>query len=61
MPKVGKMIDTPRGRGKVVQVNVITETVHVELENQLTVELSRDELAAVEEQSRRTKRRGRRR
>jgi cell fate regulator YaaT (PSP1 superfamily) len=61
MPKVGKVINTHHGRGKVVQVNVITETVQVELENQLTVELSREELSAVDEQSKPTKRRRRRR
>jgi cell fate regulator YaaT (PSP1 superfamily) len=44
LPRRGKMIDTPHGRGKVVQVNVIKEAVSVELESQVTVEVSRQEL-----------------
>ncbi len=44
LPKQGRIIDTPHGRGKVVQVNVITETVQVELESQSTVEVSHQEL-----------------
>jgi cell fate regulator YaaT (PSP1 superfamily) len=47
LPKPGKIIDTPHGRGKVVQVNVITETVQVELESQSTVEVSHQELEAM--------------
>jgi cell fate regulator YaaT (PSP1 superfamily) len=46
LPRQGKVIDTPHGRGKVVQVNVISETVQVELESQVTVEVSHQELAA---------------
>lgn len=45
LPKQGKVIDTPHGRGKVVQVHAITETVQVELENQVTVEVSHQDLA----------------
>jgi cell fate regulator YaaT (PSP1 superfamily) len=46
LPKKGKIIDTPRGRGKVIQVDVITETIRVLLENEVTVDLSQEELAA---------------
>jgi cell fate regulator YaaT (PSP1 superfamily) len=49
LPRRGKVIDTPHGRGKVVQVNVIAETVQVELESQVTVEVSQQELAAMSE------------
>lgn len=52
LPKRGKVIDTPHGRGKVVQVNVITETVQVELESQVTVEVSHQELAALDQRTR---------
>ena len=44
MPKPGAIIDTPHGRGKVVQVNVVKESVQVELESQVMVEVSQQEL-----------------
>ena len=44
LPKRGKVIDTPHGRGTVTQVDVIKETVYVELENEAIVEISNDEL-----------------
>jgi cell fate regulator YaaT (PSP1 superfamily) len=44
MPKLGAIIDTPSGRGKVVQVNVVKESVQVELESQVMVEVSNQEL-----------------
>jgi cell fate regulator YaaT (PSP1 superfamily) len=47
LPKRGAIIDTPLGRGKVVQVNVILETVEVEIENQANVEVSYEELASM--------------
>jgi cell fate regulator YaaT (PSP1 superfamily) len=63
LPRVGKVIDTPQGQGKVVAVNVIKETVQVELESQIIAEVSRQELLATQppptKHSRR--RRGRRR
>ncbi len=65
LPKRGTVIDTPHGRGKVVQVNVIKESVEVELESRVTVEVTHQELvdltrAAPKPPSRR-RRRGRRR
>jgi len=45
LPKRGKMVDTPQGSGKVIQVNAIQETVQVQLENQMVVEVSGQELA----------------
>jgi cell fate regulator YaaT (PSP1 superfamily) len=44
LPKRGKVIDTPHGRGKVTQVDMVKESVQVELENQVTVEVSHQEL-----------------
>jgi cell fate regulator YaaT (PSP1 superfamily) len=44
LPRVGKYIDTPHGRGKVVQVNVVKESVQVELESQVSVEVTHQEL-----------------
>ncbi len=45
LPKRNEVIDTPHGRGKVVAVNVIKETVHVELETEAIVEVSYQELS----------------
>lgn len=66
LPRRGATIDTARGPGKVVQVNVLTETVHVELENQTIVEVPNQELEAMTQpppavKSPRPGRRGRRR
>jgi cell fate regulator YaaT (PSP1 superfamily) len=63
LPRVGKVIDTPHGQGKVIQINVVKETVQVELESQVTVEVSHEELATMEQPSTRRpkRRRGRRR
>ena len=47
LPKRGNVIDTPHGRGKVTQVDMIKESVQVELENQITVEVSQEELEAM--------------
>jgi cell fate regulator YaaT (PSP1 superfamily) len=46
LPRRGEIIDTPQGRGRVVQVNAIKEAVQVELENQVVVQVSVEELAA---------------
>ncbi len=43
-PKVGTMVETPYGAGKVKSVNVLKETVEVELRNEVTVEVSAEEL-----------------
>jgi cell fate regulator YaaT (PSP1 superfamily) len=44
LPRRGKVIDTPQGPGRVVQVNAIKETVQVELESQVMVDVSYEEL-----------------
>ena len=46
LPKRGKVIDTPQGRGKVTRLDIVKESVHVELENQVIVEFSHEELMA---------------
>ena len=46
LPKRGKAIDTPRGRGTVTRVDMLKETVYVELDDQETVEFSHEELTA---------------
>lgn len=43
-PKVGAMVETPYGAGKVKSVNVLKETVEVELRSEVTVEVSAEEL-----------------
>ncbi|MGC9332711.1 MAG: PSP1 domain-containing protein [Anaerolineae bacterium] len=63
LPRVGKVIDTPHGQGKVVAINVIKETVQVELESQVTVEVTHEELSSMAQapsKSARRRRRGRR-
>jgi cell fate regulator YaaT (PSP1 superfamily) len=47
LPKYGDVIDTPHGRGKVVEVNVIKESVNVELESQVTMEVPHQDLIAL--------------
>ncbi len=44
LPRRGSIINTPHGRGKVIQVNVMQEAVQVELENQVRVEVTQQEL-----------------
>lgn len=63
LPKRGKVIDTPHGRGKVTQVDMVKESVQVELENQVTVEVSHQELVDMTQAPARAprRRRGRRR
>ncbi len=45
LPRMGEIVDTPRGRGRVVQVNAIKESVQIELDSQVTVEVTQEELA----------------
>ena len=46
LPKRGKVIDTPQGRGTVIRLDVVKESVQVELENQVIAEFSHEELMA---------------
>ncbi len=65
LPKRGKVIDTPRGQGRVTRLDVLKESVQVELESEETIELSYEELSAPPEpppppkRSRRRRRRSR--
>jgi cell fate regulator YaaT (PSP1 superfamily) len=54
LPKRGKVIDTPQGRGRVVQINAIKETFQVELDSQVTVEVSLEEMETVTESRRKS-------
>jgi cell fate regulator YaaT (PSP1 superfamily) len=62
LPRLGKVIDTPHGQGKVVEINVVKETIQVELESQVTIEVTHEELSSTVQapsQSARRRRRGR--
>jgi cell fate regulator YaaT (PSP1 superfamily) len=47
LPKVGTQVVTPQGEGVIVGLNVLTESAVVELQNELTVEVSPDEVQAI--------------
>jgi cell fate regulator YaaT (PSP1 superfamily) len=49
LPKYGDVIDTPHGRGKVVEVNVVKESVNVELESLVTLEVSHQDLLSLQQ------------
>ncbi len=61
LPKRGKVIDTPRGRGTVTRLDMLKESVFVELENQEVVEFTHEELMAEPEAPTQRPRRRRRR
>ncbi len=45
LPDVGEKVETERGRGKVIDLNILAKTIHVELEeNQQIVQFSFDEI-----------------
>ena len=47
LPKVGTQVVTPQGEGVIVGLNVLTESAVVELQNELTVEVSPDEVQTI--------------
>jgi len=47
MPKLGALVETPKGQGTVTAHNVLAETVTVELQNELMVEVTPDELTVM--------------
>lgn len=49
LPRRGSTVTTPRGQGKVVDVNLVKETIQVELETLVTVEVSHQELLEMEQ------------
>jgi cell fate regulator YaaT (PSP1 superfamily) len=63
LPKRGKVIDTPRGPGTVTRLDIMKESVQVELDNEEIVEFSHEELTAEPEPppTKPTRRRRRRR
>lgn len=47
LPKVGTQVNTPQGVGVIVGLNILTESVLVELQNELTLEVEADEVQAI--------------
>jgi cell fate regulator YaaT (PSP1 superfamily) len=52
LPRVGEKVNTPYGAGKVTGVNVLTETVNVELESEVTVEIPTKDLKGMSKATR---------
>ncbi len=44
LPKVGVAVDTPYGTGRVKSINVLKETVEVELKSEVTIQLPSEEI-----------------
>jgi cell fate regulator YaaT (PSP1 superfamily) len=45
MPREGTLVETPKGKGKVVELNALKETLLVQLENQVVVEFPLEEVS----------------
>jgi len=58
LPKKGQRVSTPTGVGKVVGVNLLKETVLVELESQATVEVPLDKITIEDEHQHKQKMKG---
>ena len=61
LPKVGEVVVTSYGSGKVTGINVLKETLSVDLGRETTVEISSEELKTDEEPTSRSRRKRRRR
>lgn len=61
LPKVGDVVVTPYGSGKVTGINVLKETLSVELDSEATVEITAEELKADEKPTSHRRRSRRRR
>lgn len=61
LPKVGDVVVTPLGSGKVTGINVLKETLSVELDSEATIEIAAKELKTDKEPTSRRQRRRRRR
>jgi cell fate regulator YaaT (PSP1 superfamily) len=61
LPRIGQMVNTPQGEGKVIGVNVIKEAVTVQLGGDATVTVTQDELAVEPERPAKPRSRKRRR
>jgi cell fate regulator YaaT (PSP1 superfamily) len=59
LPRVGEKVNTPYGSGKVSGVNVLKETVNVELESEATVEIAAKDVKSKGKAARGKRRRGR--
>ncbi len=60
LPKVGDVVVTPHGAGKVTAINVLKETLSVELDSEATIEISAKELKTGKEPTAHRRRRRRR-
>ncbi len=49
LPKLGEIVVTPHGRGKVTGLNVLKETVEVEMESEATIEVAASEIKPLTE------------
>jgi cell fate regulator YaaT (PSP1 superfamily) len=61
LPKVGDVVVTSHGSGKVTGINVLKETLSVELDSEATIEITAEELKTDKEPTDRRRRRRRRR
>ena len=61
LPKVGDVVVTSYGSGKVTGINVLKETLSVELDSEATVEIAAEELKTDKEPTSRRRHRRRRR
>jgi len=59
LPQVGKKVNTPYGPGKVTGVNVLKETINVELESEVTVEVPAEDVRSKGKAARGKRRRDR--
>ncbi len=60
LPRVGQTVETPQGEGKVINVNVLKETLTIELPEETTITLTAEELASEPSPPQRRSRRRRR-
>lgn len=44
LPRVGQSVTTPQGKGQIVGLNIFTEKMRVELENQMLIDIGVDEI-----------------
>jgi cell fate regulator YaaT (PSP1 superfamily) len=56
IPKIGKKVDTPHGKGKVIRQNILRERLTIQLESGEEVELSPDEIIREKKQPNESKR-----
>jgi cell fate regulator YaaT (PSP1 superfamily) len=59
LPRVGEKVVTPYGTGKVTGINVLKETVSVELESEVTVEVPAKDIGSKDRAARGKRRRDR--